>query len=248
MKRTLLLLLTAVVISAPALASAMTLEPVIEAGRSFWTFDEARPYSINFLWGPQIGFTEAARGKLYSALPPPYHSGTFALYVAIIGVLLVIIGISIMRTASRRTLFVRCGIFLLCTWVFFDVRMGSEFLSWVIHDHQTYITTQAGERTFRDRKQFYDFAEFAKPYVTDRTSYIFFARQPWPYLGNMRYLTYPSIPGIDYKNDDTWVIYDRPDMIVDTDGRLSTEGVVLTEPGVILGRFDASSFVFRLTK
>ncbi len=241
-------MVTAFFLSIPALASAMTFEPVIEAGRSFWTFEPERPYSINFLWGPQIGFTEAERGKLYAALRPPYHSGTFALNIATTGALLLMIGIGIMQRASRQTIFVRWSIFVLCAWVFFDLRMGSEFLSWVIHDHQTYITATAGERTFRDRKQFYDFAEFTKPYVTDRASYIFFAKQPWPYLGNMRYLTYPSIPGIDYAHDDTWVIYDRPDIMMDADGRLSTEGIALTEPGTIAGRFDESSFVFRLTK
>lgn len=247
-KRTLLLVLTAVVISAPVLASAMTLEPVIEAGRSFWTFDEARPYSINFVWGPQISLHPEDLSRLYATLPPPYYSGTFALNILIAVTLLLIIGIGITGKTSRKTIVSGCSILFLCTWAFIDLRMGSEFLSWVMTDHQTYITANPEQRTFRDRKQFYDFAEFTKPYLTDRASYVFFARQPWPYLGNMRYLTYPSIPGIDYAHDDTWVIYDRPDVILDAEGRLSTEGIAITEPGMIVGRFDESSFVFRLTK
>ena len=67
----------------------------------------------------------------------------------------------------------------------------------------------------------------------------------WPYLGNMRYLTDPDMAGIDYDNDDTWVIYGRPDVTVGTSNNLVMDNEIISEPGRILVRFDDSSFVFR---
>ncbi len=220
-------------------------DTVTEVIRSFWVLDEARPYSINFVWGPLIGMNSAERSQLYDLMPPPYYSGTFAIYVIVAGIIILLLAARSMRKTSRRSLFIRCGVVMFVAWLFLDMRMGVEFLSWVSHDHTTYIS-QSEERVFRDRERFYDFAEFAKPYVQNRTSYVFFAERPWPYLGNMRYLTYPSIPGIDYEKDDTWVIYQRADMGVNEEGRLTVDGTPVTPAGTILGRFDASSFVFRL--
>lgn len=237
---------TVLILSLPAHASAMTMEPVLEAGRSFWTLEKQRPYSINFLWGPQIGFTEAQRLTLYSALPPPYYSGTLALNIAIAVILLAILVLSIVQKVSRRILMRRVFTVLLATWIFFDIRMGSEFLSWVYRDYQTYISAPAGEKIFRDRKTFYDFAAYSKQFLTNRPSYVFFAQRPWPYLGNMRYLSYPAIPGFDTANDDTWVIYDRPDISVSADRRIVIDEKPVTPVGTVLGRFDESSFIFRI--
>lgn len=138
-----------------------------------------------------------------------------------------------------------CGGCLLAVWVLFDLRMGLEFLGYVGSDFSSYISKTESTRVFRDRDRFYDFATFIAPYVGDRDSYIFFAEQQWPYLGNMRYLTYPSIPGIDIERDDTWVIYRRPDVGVDSEGHLTIDGQIVSEPGNILGRFDETSFIFR---
>ncbi len=239
------LLAAAFLLLLPAVTFA---NPIIEAGKSFWTFDAYRPYSINFLWGPQIGFTEYERGRLYAALPPTYESGTFAVNVFLTATLILIVGVGLLRKTPHRLLMLRSASLLFVAWIIMDIRMGSEFLSWVGHDHRTYIGADSNERTFRDRGRFYDFAEYAKQFLVNRDEYVFFARQPWPYLGNIRYLTYPSIPGIDYKNDDTWVVYDRPDMTVDADNRITISGEPVTPPGTMLGRFDASSFVFRVIK
>jgi hypothetical protein len=127
-----------------------------------------------------------------------------------------------------------------------DVRMGGEFLSWMQHDAKTYSTVHEGLRTFRNRNRFYDFADMAKELVSDRTDYIFFAEREWPYLGNMRYITYPSIPGNDFDRDDTWVIYRRSDLTVGADGRLMLLDEPVTNPGTVLGQFDENSFVFRV--
>lgn len=223
-------------------------EQWIAAEKSFWVFDEYRPYSINFLWGPQIGWNPVERTQLYDFLPPIYTSGTLLSYQELLAAM-IIIGIwayARIPKSERKEKFLRiAGALLLLFWVIFDVRMGGEFLSWVIRDQKTYIGANIETRTFRDRDRFYDFAEFAAEKIKDRESYIFFAEQPWPYLGNMRYITYPAIPGIDIEHDDTWAIYHRPDISVGADGKLVNEGQAISAPGTIIGRFDASSFIFR---
>jgi hypothetical protein len=223
-------------------------ERFVEFIHSFWTFDGYRPYSINFLWGPQLSTNPVGRENLFSYQPPILTSATYVLN----GVLLVCIAILALvfffsgNHSCRRIRLLKStvGLFLVA-WVFLDMRMGSEFLSYVTHDLTSYVFSSSSFRTFRDRDQFYDFAAFAVPYVFDRQNYVFFAEREWPYLGNMRYLSYPAIPGIAYDRDDTWVIYRRPDMVVGEDGRITVEGVPVSEPGRVLGRFDEFSYVFR---
>lgn len=222
-------------------------ETFAEMMKSFWTFDAIRTYSINFLWGPSIAFSPAERAKLFLTVPPTSLSGTFVIFTA----LFLILGIlflarrKIVRETTKRTLLIASLITMLCAWLLLDLRMGLEFLDGVRMDHQQYIGVPESDRTFRDRNRFYDFAAFAESLVADRSSYIFFAEQQWPYLGNMRYLTYPAIPGIDIDHDDTWVIYRRSDVSVSPTGELTIDGQPVTAPGRILGRFDEHSFVFR---
>jgi hypothetical protein len=223
-------------------------EEFMEMVQSFWTFDALRPYSINFVWGPQIAFNTIQRTQLYETLPPASFSGTFAVFAVLLVILIIFFELPFVFGVKQhkiRWIVTRFGIVLLAAWIAFDVRMGSEFLSWVLHDHQTYVAADETTREFRERNRFYDFAETAALYVNDRQSYIFFAEQPWPYLGNMRYISYPSIPGIDVQHDDTWVIYRRPDMAVNANGQLMNEGEAITSPGKILEQFDETSFIFR---
>ena len=215
---------------------------------SFWTFDGYRPYTINFLWGPQFEPIPSAHGLMYFSQPPLTTSWTFIIDVLI---LLSIGGILLLapKHGDRRAWIAR-RIFIVftCFWLLLDLRMGTEFLSWVSHDVTSYTMKSSDDRTFRDRDKFYDFADFVKPLVTDRTDYIFLATYPWPYLGNMRYLTYPALPGISFERDDTWVIYMRPDIRISQDMYLLADGVKVVGPGTVLGVFDDSSFVYRTSK
>ena len=212
---------------------------------SFWTLDGYRPYSINFIWGPYLANNPIERAMIYSSLPP---NGTSATWMAILAILIFMLGIvllSFRKTHRKHFIARRILIVFAVAWILFDARMGSEFLSWVMRDQKTYIGAGESVREFRERGNFYDFAAFSAPLVQDRDTYLFFAEQQWPYLGNMRYLTYPSIPGIDTQNDDTWVIYHRPDFGISSDGRLALDHEAITEPGEILGEFGKGSFVFR---
>lgn len=216
---------------------------------AFWTLDEYRPYSINFTWGPQLASNPIERGELYQTLPPASTSATLVTYQVLLGILILIVAWTYVRPRGNQMEYIlkKMSVVLLVAWILFDVRMGSEFLSWVAHDQSTYIGKSVATRTLRDRERFYDFAAFASPFVADRESYIFFAEQPWPYLGLMRYLTYPAIPGIDFEKDDTWVIYNRSDIQISPANQLTIDGTAISEPGTLLGRFDSDSFVFRVS-
>jgi hypothetical protein len=227
------------------------LEQMAQATTSFFVFDEYRPYSINFVWGPLLAMNQLEAESLYQTLPPRqlYAMVPLNLILALGLLLITVWHFKKSPAGSRKRRIVRHGIVLvLALWILMDLRMGSEFLSWVKHDHTTYISAPAGVREFRERGRFYDFGAYAKNLVSDRTTYVFLAQQQWPYLGNMRYITYPSIPGFDIENDDTWVIYDRPDMNVNAAGQITIDGEPVTPAGQILGRFDATSFVFRITQ
>lgn len=212
---------------------------------SFWIPDTQRPYSINFVWGPQLEFIPSERPTLYDTPPPRALSATYVTYAVLTVLLIILFGCMVWLKFSFTQALRYSALLLAGTWIFFDLRMGGEFLMWAMHDIKTYSSASPEVRVFRDRDHFYDFAEFAKPFVADRSSYIFFAQAPWPYLGNMRYLTYPSIPGNTFSADDTWVVYDRPDVSMDAENRVTMSGVPVSLPGRVLGRFDATSFVFR---
>ena len=226
------------------LISWSPLEMFFDRIKSFWTMDSYAPYSINFLWGPELASNPVQRKVLFDSQPPAGFSATLILNSALL--LLAISALFFDKAGRQRKRFykIAAGLFFLF-WLVLDLRMSSEFLSWTAHDYRTFISEPVNARTFRDRGRFYDFAEYVRPYLFDRSSYVFFATSMWPYLGNMRYLTYPAIPGIDYDNDDTWVIYGRPDVTVGTSNNLVMDNEIISEPGRILVRFDDSSFVFR---
>ena len=232
------------------LVHASGLEQLQEAFLSFWTFDTYRPYSINFGWGPQIAATTPERLTMFDSLPPHALSATYLLYGVMIAAFLIVllVAYTIVSVQTRRRFLVTGLLSVLAvSWIVMDARMGSEFLSWMWKDYHQYIAAPVETRTFRDRGRFYDFAEFVTPLVADRQHYVFFAEVPWPYLGNIGYITYPALPSDKLDANDTWVVYHRDDIRQNATGELESGGQVVSGPGTILGRFDSSSFVFRLS-
>ncbi len=220
-------------------------ERLTEALRSFWTMDQYRPYTINFVWGPEMATNPVERSELFQVLPPMSISGIFVLSILLL-MILGILGVYFYTTGKNKKKFLKtAALCILAFWMLFDLRMGSEFLGYMIHDAKTYIAAPEGQKVLRDRDRFYDFAAFAAPFVADRETYVFFAQLQWPYLGNMRYITYPAIPGIDPEHDDTWVVYDRPDLSVGPSGQVMAEGEAISFQGKVLGKFDEHSFIFR---
>lgn len=236
---------TTILLQSITLQRSNIVEKLFSGLASFWVFDRYRPYTINFLWGPQFEPISSIYDRIYYTQPPTTISWVMIFSICIafsLGALLLLAP----KYGDRRGWIARrVFIVFACIWLLLDLRMGMEFLSWISHDVTTYTMKSADDREFRDRDKFYDFAEFVKPLVADRTDYIFLATYPWPYLGNMRYLTYPALPGISFDRDDTWVIYMRPDIRVSPDMYLLADGVKVAGPGTVLGIFDDSSFVYR---
>lgn len=242
---------TEVLIQSMVFSGWNPIEKLSEAAKSFWTFDIYRPFNINFIWGPLLTYTPVARDQMFDKIPPRAQSGNRAFYL-VLGIALLFLVIQLRRagrddTARRRHIVIFMSIFA-GLWVFYDFRMGLELFSHFQTDYQDYISQQPGERTMRERGDFYDFIEAVAPFVQDRERYAFSAKHRYPFIGLMRYHTYPNIPTAsldELDGIDTWVIYDRSDITLDTKGRVVFEGRVVSSSGTILHRYNDRSFVFR---
>jgi hypothetical protein len=213
---------------------------------SWFSFDQYRPYSINFLWGPEIGWNPLQRAQMWSTLPPAATSGTFLLNIILLVVIVVLCLFYRIKKGHIALAMRPVALVCIAAWMLFDLRMGGEYLAWTAKDLSMYSFASHDTRTFRDRGRFYDFISFVEPLVADRRQYVFMAQQEWPFVGAIRYATYPIVPTNDFTENDTWVIYDRPDVGVDAHGQLTIDGEALTAPGQVLGTFGPGSFVFRL--
>lgn len=223
---------------------AHLLQKIWHGFASFWSMDSYRPYHINFLWGPLLAWTAGGRARLWHTVPPPELPAMLVCNIVVLVAVMMLLGWGRISSKTRRAR--RAAILLfVVAWLVMDLRMGLEYLTWVSKDIQWAMTTEAGDAEFRDRGHFYNLATLAAALVADRSSYIFMAPREWPYLGNIRYYTYPAIPGRLVATDDTWVIFDRPEMTVGADGRLMENDVPITIPGTVLGSIAPGSFVFR---
>jgi len=227
-------------------------EKILYGFRSFWMTDGFRPYTINFLWGPRITANPIANAKMFHSIPPRGWSAFRFLYP-----LLFLAGAGIFVTYKKnrgptivRTQPLFCFL-MVCfgLWLLLDIRMGMEYVGYAVKDYETYIAAEPGKRTFRDRNNFNDFVDAALPHIRKRNTYLFMSGQRWPYLGAMRYLTYPSVPldpGAETDAVDTVVVYERPDITVNGAGELMYLDQKLSTPGTVLLRFGNDSFVFRM--
>lgn len=223
-------------------------EKLATAFKSFWHFDAIRPSTINFIWGPHIAFTPLGNTLMFQHIPPVEQSANRYFYFVIaIAVVWALFSVRKHPQRRRHVALVLAGI-IAGLWILYDLRMGSEFLSYAKHDYDSYWSKPVGQRTFRERSFFTDFALGTSSLVEGRKEYVFLAPQRWPYLGLIRYYTYPVVPAEpeQERSIDTWVMYKRPDIFVNAQGQLATEEAVLSGPGEILHEFDTGTFIFRL--
>lgn len=214
--------------------------------RSYWHFDAFTPYSINFLWGPVFTPSAIAREKLFTDLPP---HGRFANTVWYALLLLTAAGCGIWawKPVHRRSALWTMTIVLSALWILSDLRMGLEIVSYARADLVQW-STPPDRREFRERGDFPVFLSIIQPLLAERGRYVFLTQYEYPLLGLMRYHAFPSQPvppeqaaeGVD-----TWVIYERPEIVVDAENRLSVDGNPLSAPGDVLFEFRPGAFVFR---
>ncbi len=225
-------------------------EKILEGFKSFWTFDVRRPSSVNFVWGPYIVLNPLAREVMFNVTTPTKESANRYFYLVM--VLVTVWAFINMKKdpASKKKILTSLLLVMAGLWIFYDIRMGSEFFGYVHRDYNTYWSRPIGQRTFRERSYFNDFAKGIAPLVQDRDEYVFTAPQRWPFLGLVRYYTYPSIPTHAYQEEkrvDTWVVYKRPDIQLNAKRELESEGIILSAPGEVLHEFEEGSFIFRET-
>jgi protein-S-isoprenylcysteine O-methyltransferase Ste14 len=220
------------------------------AWNSFWTFDFFGATSINFLWGPIIRFAPVTQDALFSTPPPQGWSAdrVFLALLAIAAVAALLLRF-VQKWSRRRALLLFFGIGA-GLWLFFDLRMGAEFLTHAVQDVQTQFLPPAGKRTYRTFENFYDAITVSVPALTKHPTYGFLYPKGAPLESRVRYLTYPSLPvgssAPEAKNVKAWLIFRRSDVRVDDKGNLTEGGMVLASGGKVTQRFDETSFLYEL--
>lgn len=216
--------------------------------KTMWKFDTLRPYSINFLWGPMMTYNEMQYNQMFTRNPPMADSAMGVLYTTF-AILFVVIAITgkIMKKQWRYGVLILIAVM----WILYDVRMTTEFFTYVQKDYATWWSQPVEDKVLRDRGDFNAFAEAVAPLIEGHEHYAFVSSRGWPYTGSMRYYNYPAemVPLEKAGDDiDLWVIYDRPDITVSDDGRLLVNGEAASPQGTLLYRFDDGAFVFSLNR
>lgn len=224
-------------------------EKTLHAWRSFWTTDQFRLYSINFLWGPLLATTPEARATLYDALPPSSWSATRVFYVVLIGIALALLSMRWfqpnMGTKRLLAIFAIAGSAM---WIVFDMRMTQEILAYVRDDWRSYVLKEQGERTLRSHVTLYDALYTINNLLGTDARYVLIAEENTPFFSNVRYALYPATPVLP--SDDTtgiqaWVVLGREDISVQDNKIIRSDGTVLVEGGTVVHRFDEISFFYR---
>ena len=222
-------------------------EKIFNGWKSFWTFEYFGNTSINFLWGPILRFTPLYT-TVFDSNPPQGWSVNRVFYaLLILAAIALAIAVIIKKYSMRRA----TQLFFIITfglWIFYDLRMGLQFLSFVKSDEQ-YVTGATDQ--FRVYENFYAALKKSVPSLQKYPTYVFLYPKGSSVASRVAYFAYPSRPVAE--NDDTtgvktWFVFRRPDVTIDADGRLIRNGgsKVFAIGGKIIKQFDATSFLYQI--
>lgn len=226
-------------------------EKLTSRAKSFWTPDEFRPYSINFLWGPLLAVTPYGREQLFDRLPPLAPSAVRVfLGLLVLGACVAVCVAFFARGNERavRWALKSTGILVITLWLLFDLRMGGEILGYTKKDLRTYVLPPAGEKQLRTHGPFYDVAFRALPELKRESRYALVTESESPVYSNLRYMSYPSLPVLPGGNLDgvnLLFVYDRPDIRVDGGKLMNEDGSVISPSGEVIAQFGSGSFLYR---
>jgi hypothetical protein len=227
-------------------------ERVIERWKSFWTFDEFRPYSINFLWGPLLAGNGPQREALFKTLPPSAPSVTRGIYGLFIvaGIAAYLIG----RTQWRRAKTIGWMTLLFAVvWLAFAFRMDAEILSYAVHDLKTWTFTEPlSAKRMRNYEDVHATVFAMAPELQQHDSFAMLVPYREVYFQMLRYYAYPSVilpEPATWSGATAWAVLDRDDVWVDDQNRLRlgkdpATAQILTPPGHVAVPFKKSSFLF----
>jgi hypothetical protein len=200
-----------------------------------------------------LTFTTPEREALFAYQPPRSWSA-----VRIFFVVLIVAGVGALiwegvrrYRGGQRDRWTPLKFFFLVfasVWLFFDLRMGLEFLVDTEHDLSTYAFAPAGNKNFRTYGQFNEIVNASLPYLENEPTFAFLGPDP-TFLSIVRYFSFPSIParpGDSLERVRIWVIFERPDITVDSNGRLLVNTTtVLSSAGTVLKEFKPGTFIYR---
>lgn len=226
-------------------------EKLVNAWHSFWTFDSFTASAINFLWGPVIRFTPVTQESLFAIAPPQGWSANRFFYAILGGAGAVLLWLYLRRgrydkAFARRLLLTFC-LLSAALWLFYDLRMSAEYVSYALTDVRDYLTRPLGQRRYRAFNNYYDAIEQSAPILMLQPVYGFLYPSGTPLPTRIQYRTYPSIPAPNPASGSgitTWFVFGRPDVTVDAEGTLRAGETVLARGGKILRTFDDSSFLY----
>jgi len=216
-------------------------EKLLEAIKSFWTFDTLNVHSVNFVWGPLLTFTPIARMQMANTDPPIAYSANAVFYILAALVALCCFFLARRQTTKGKPL----ALFFLAIaglWIFYDLRMGAEILAYARTDWRSYITAKPEDRTFRFFGNFYDVLEAARPNLQKVPSYLFVGPKGENlYLAAARYETYPSLPQPLPQEpiiEPTLALtYGRPQAGIDDEGRFVVDGKIVAGSASVIRTF-----------
>jgi hypothetical protein len=212
--------------------------------KTFFDFDQMRAYSINFLWGPMMTFSDEQRAQLYTKTPPLGDSWNIVFYW-VLGIALLLV--LLIKKIIRRNHFGMFFMLFAALWILYDFRMGSELIHFARTDLKIWWSKPIEIKDYRDRDSFTAFANVAQKFTEGKENYVFIASHGWPFWGSMTYESYPALP-VTYDSNtegvDTWIIFNRNDITVNDEGRLMINGKPTSPPGDIMMTFEPGSFVF----
>lgn len=224
------------------------------AFQSFWTFDTFRPYAINFLWGPIIGWNPVWQEQLFLKIPPRGWSMNrlFAWLLLPLGLCcLFLYWRQEYRHCDPRPLLIFGSVFV-SLWLLSDLRMGLELLHYIRTDWQTYVLRPPGTRTFRVFGDFPDIIDAVTPVLSSAERYGFAGPPGTPFGSFLRYRTYPSLlvdaewPEEERNGIRHWFIILRPDTSLSPQGELFLGKERLSPPGTILENFQNNAILFEV--
>lgn len=232
-------------------------DKTVAAFRSFWTFDTFRPYSINFLWGPTIGWNPVWQEQLFDHTPPVGWSAARVFLSLLLAAFVLCLLFCIRRRtpAARRSAALALGGIFVGFWLLFDARMGLELLSYVKADWATFLLQPQGTRSFRIFKNFPDIAAESVPLLTLSPRYGFVGPHGAPFGSLLRYYTYPAArpvssndPQEQRKLARRWLVAFRDDARISQSGELFLGDTLLAGPGTIVKQFGKDAFIFEVNE
>ena len=220
---------------------------------SFWKFDKFTPQAINFLWGPWLTFNPVAHESMLLKDPPLGYSGSWTLYLIFV-ISIIWCGVQIMRSKiTRKKASVILATVFALLWLVFDLRMGSEILSFAKTDIRDYASKSLGERNLRNYLSFPDTAEEAIPILIQNPPYFFIGPTGKSlYFAGMRYFSYPDLPvssGQKFEDATVGLVFGNHMARIDPEGNIVTEeGIVKKGPCEEIKRYRHYSFLAKCPK